>query len=139
MKQIKKTISLSLSVLTLFLFSGCDEVYECIFNIEPEIHDRPLEIGFVGERYFDVITAEIRNEVNDNDYFYDFEIFGELPPGVFYDINRRSIELFGIPEDTGNYRFRVELFVEAFDYDGFDGSPTCSDSVVRDFVIQVVE
>ncbi len=139
MKQSKRTITLFLSIFTVVLFTGCDEVFECIFNIEPEIHDRPLEIGIVGERYYDIITAEISNEVNDNDYFYDFGIVGELPPGVFYDINRRSIELFGVPEEPGNYRFRVELSVESFDFDGFDGSPTCSDFVVRDFVIQVVD
>ncbi|WP_222984351.1 hypothetical protein [Flagellimonas meishanensis] len=139
MERTTKTIRLCLSICILFLFSGCDEVYECIFNINPEIHDRPLEIGLVGERYYGIITAEISNEVNDNDYFYDFDIIGELPPGIFFDVNRRSIEFFGIPEEVGNYRFRVELFVESYDYDGFDGSPTCSDSAVRDFVIQVVD
>ncbi|WP_171659507.1 hypothetical protein [Flagellimonas amphidinii] len=118
---------------------SCDEVYECIFNINPEIHDKPLELGFVGERYYGLITAEISNEVNDDDYHYDFEVFGNLPPGIFFDINRRSIEFYGIPEDIGTYRFEVELFVESWDYDGYDGSPTCSDSAVREFVIQVVD
>ncbi|NAY90747.1 hypothetical protein GTQ34_02345 [Muricauda sp. JGD-17] len=139
MEKSKRILKICLVTCVALFVNSCDEVYECIFNINPEIHDRSLEIGFLGERYYDIITAEISNEVNDNDYFYDFEIFGELPPGIFYDINRRSIEFFGVPEDVGNYRFRVELFVESYDYDGFDGSPTCSDSAVRDFVIQVVD
>lgn len=120
-------------------FYGCDEIYECIFNINPEIHNKRLFVGYLGERYYDNVTAEISNEVNDNDYDYFFDVIGELPPGIFYDINRRSVEFFGVPEDTGTYRFRVELFVEGYDYDGFDGSPTCSDSTVREFTIQVVE
>ncbi|WP_420602007.1 hypothetical protein [Flagellimonas sp.] len=123
----------------ILLLQGCDEIYECVFNINPEIHDKPLEIGLVGERYRGFVTAEISNEVNDNDYDYNFDIFGELPPGIFYDIRRRSIEFYGTPEERGVYRFKVELFVESYDYDGYDGSPTCSDSTVREFVIQVVD
>ncbi len=122
-----------------FLYQGCDEIYECIFNINPEIHDKPLEIGLVGERYYDIVTAEISNEVNDNDYYYEFDVFGEIPPGISYDINRRSVEFFGTPETRGVYRFKVELFVESYDYHGYDGSPTCSDSAVREFTIQVVD
>lgn len=121
------------------LLCGCDEILECVFNIEPEIHNKRLVGGVLGERYYDIVTAEIRNEVNDNDYFYDFDVIGELPPGILFDINRRSVEFFGIPEETGVYRFRVELFVDSFDYDGYDGSPTCSDSAIREFTIQVVE
>lgn len=139
MEKSKGLFKVGLVMLVAFFMHGCDEVYECVFNINPEIHDKPLELGFVGERYYGLITAEISNEVNDNDYFYDFEIFGELPPGIFYDINRRSIELYGVPEETGTYRFEVELFVESYDYYGYDGSPTCSDSTVRKFVIQVVD
>ncbi len=135
----KNSITIILIAAITFLFQGCDEIYECVFNINPELHDKPLEIGFVGERYFDRVTAEISNEVNDNDYFYEFDVFGELPPGISYDIDRRSVEFFGIPEEQGTFRFRVELFVESYDYDGYDGSPTCSDSTVREFMIQVVD
>ena len=126
-------------VAGILLLQGCDEIYECVFNINPEIHDKPLEIGLVGERYRDFVTAEISNEVNDNDYDYYFDVFGELPPGIFFDVHRRSIEFYGTPEERGVYRFKVELSVESYDYDGYDGSPTCSDSTVREFVIQVVD
>lgn len=138
MKPKNITTIILVAALALFM-QGCDEIYECVFNINPEIHDRPLELGLVGEQYYGIITAEISNEVNDNDYDYDFEVFGELPPGIFFDINRRSIEFFGVPEERGTYRFSVELFVESYDYYGYDGSPTCSDSTVRDFTIQVVD
>ncbi|TXN35483.1 hypothetical protein FVB32_12955 [Flagellimonas hymeniacidonis] len=135
LKRLTGICSLSL----LLLFGGCDEIFECIFNINPEIHNKQLLIGFVGERYSDIVTAEISNEVNDNDYDYFFDVIGELPPGIFYDFNRRSVEFFGTPEETGTYRFTVELFVEGYDYDGYDRSPTCSESTVREFTIQVVE
>lgn len=138
MRQTKRIFGFFVVIAASFFYS-CDEIYECIFNIEPEIHDKQLLIGVVGERYRDLITAEISNEVNDNDYDYFFDVIGQLPPGIFYDENRRSIELFGTPEEAGVYRFRVELFVESFDYNGFDSSPTCSESTIRDFTLQVLE
>ncbi|MEM9650179.1 MAG: hypothetical protein AAF969_17005 [Bacteroidota bacterium] len=138
MKPKNITTIIFLAAFTILL-QGCDEIYECVFSINPEIHDKPLELGLVGERYYGIVTAEISNEVNDDDYDYDFDVFGELPPGIFYDINRRSVEFFGTPEERGTYRFSVELFVERYDYYGYDGSPTCSDSTVRDFTIQVVD
>lgn len=123
----------------ILLNMGCDEVLECVFNIEPEIHDRPLELGILGERYRDRITAEISNEVNDDDYIYTFTVFGDIPPGIGFDIERRSIVFFGVPEEVGTYRFEVELSVESYDLEGYDGSPTCSDQTVREFRIQVVD
>lgn len=138
MGTTKKLLAIGLAV-GLFLLQGCDEIYECVFNVNPELHDRPLEIGFVGERYYGEVTAEISNEVNDNDYYYDFEVYGDIPPGISFEFTRRSVEFFGVPEEKGTYRFEVELFVEAYDYDGFDGSPTCSDSTIQQFTIQVVE
>ncbi|MEM0931699.1 MAG: hypothetical protein AAGJ12_04495 [Bacteroidota bacterium] len=122
-----------------FTFYGCDEIFECVFNINPEIHEKQLVVGVVGERYRDRITAEVRNDVNDNDYDYFFDVIGELPPGILVSFNRRSVDLFGVPEETGVYRFQVELFVERFDYNGFDGSPTCSESTIREFTLQVLE
>ena len=94
----KNIITIIVLAASTFLFQGCDEIYECIFNINPELHDRPLEIGFVGERYYDEVTAEISNEVNDNDYFYDFEVYGDIPPGLSVDFRRRSVEFFGRPD-----------------------------------------
>ncbi|WP_435622604.1 hypothetical protein [Flagellimonas sp.] len=130
---------IGIAVSFAFLFYGCDEILECVFNIEPQINERRLLVGVVGERYQDRITAQINNEVNDNDYDYFFDVFGDLPPGIFVDFNRRSVEIFGIPEEAGNYRFQIELFVERFDINGFDGSPTCSESTTREFTLQVLE
>ncbi|NKI32524.1 hypothetical protein [Croceivirga thetidis] len=129
--------SLSLVILAFF-FNGCDEISECVFGVNPEIHDRRLSMGVVGEQYYDVITAEVKNAVFDNSYDYFFDVLGELPPGVYFDIDRRSIELYGTPQEAGTYYFSVELFVETFDEDGFDGSPTCKEYVERQFSIRVL-
>ncbi|MEO9513548.1 MAG: hypothetical protein ABJN84_10060 [Flavobacteriaceae bacterium] len=138
MEKSKRIFGILLVVLTSS-FYGCDEIYECIFNINPEIHNKQLLLGSVDDRYYDIVTAEVSNDVHDNDYDYFFDVIGELPPGIFYDINRRSVEFFGVPEATGTYKFRVELFVESYEYDGYDRNPTCSESTFREFTIQVVE
>lgn len=139
MEKNNRLFKVCIAMSLVFMFYSCDEIYECVFNINPEIHQKQLLVGVVGERYEDFITAEISNEVNDNDYDYFFDIIGELPPGIFYDVNRRSVDFFGRPEETGIYRFRVELFVEGYDYDGYDRSPTCRESTVREFTIQVLD
>ncbi|WP_133067248.1 hypothetical protein [Flagellimonas pacifica] len=139
MEKIKSIFKVSVAVSLVFFFSSCDEIHECIFNINPEIHNKRLDIGVLGVEYYDVITAEVSNEVFDNDYIYDFDVYGDLPPGIFLDFDRRSIEIYGTPEEVGVYRFEVELSVESYDEYGYDGSPTCEDSTVREFTIQVVE
>lgn len=130
---------LVIGLLGLYLLQGCDEVAECVFGVNPEIHDKRLSMAVKGENYYEIITAEVENAVFDNRYIYNFDIYGELPPGVFFDINRRSIDLFGVPEETGTYYFSVELFVETFDENGFDGSPTCKEFVERQFSIRVLQ
>nr|WP_299173760.1 hypothetical protein [uncultured Allomuricauda sp.] len=139
MEKNNRLFKVCIAMSLAFMFYNCDEIYECVFNINPEIHQKQLLVGVVGERYEDFITAEISNEVNDNDYDYFFDIIGELPPGIFYDVNRRSVDFFGRPEEAGIYRFRVELFVEGYDYNGYDRSPTCRESTVREFTIQVLD
>lgn len=138
MGKSKRTLGIFLAVI-ISSFYGCDEIYECVFNVNPEIHNKQLLVGFVDERYYDIVTAEVSNDVFDNDYDYFFDIIGELPPGIFFDINRRSVEFYGFPEETGTYRFTVELSVESYDYEGYDRSPTCSEYTSRDFTIQVVQ
>ena len=137
MKNKRKILGLFALIGALFFLQGCDEIAECVFGINPEIHNRPLAVAFVGEPYDEIITAEVSNEVFDNDYIYNFDVFGDLPPGLFFDFDRRSVEIYGVPEVEGTYNFTIELFVENFDEDGFDGSPTCDESTERQFSIRV--
>jgi hypothetical protein len=131
--------SLLKSFIFIFLcsFYSCDEVIECILKIEPEIHTKPMMVGQVYDEYYDVITAEVRNEPNDNDYNYFFDVRGELPPGVSYQINYRNIEFYGVPLSAGIYRFEVELTIELDTYDEYDSSPACGDTVVEQFRIKI--
>lgn len=127
-----------LPVLFIFLLCfSCDEVLECVFNIEPDVHAKTMDLGFVGDAYYDVITADVKNASNDDSYDYYFMVIGDIPPGIYYDIRRRKIEFFGVPEVEGTYHFEVRLEVEYFDYDDYDHSPTCSDRDVEHYFIHV--
>jgi len=139
MIYLRKIRLVIISIICITVCS-CDEIYECLFDINPEIHKKQLSVATLGESYFERITAEINNEVNDDDYLYYFEVVGELPLGIYFERNRRSISFYGTPEVLGTYRFRVELFVDySYDYDSFDNSPTCEESTSERFTIIVEE
>lgn len=132
-----KTITKFVIFIGVILSFGCDEIVECLLKIEPEIHTEPLQTGATYSEYFDTITAEVKNDANDNDYDYFFEIRGALPPGITYDINYREIVFYGIPTEAGIYRFEVKLTVELNTYDEYDPSPTCGDSISEPFEIRI--
>jgi len=127
-----------LTILFLSLLS-CDEVFECMLGLEPEINEPSVDQAFIGEPYFDTISAEVKNEPFDNAYDYYFDVVGELPEGIDILFFYRRIELTGTPTEAGRFNFTVYLTVESFD-DGFvDTSPTCKDEVSRDFTLLVKE
>ncbi len=124
-----------LSVLT---FSSCGDVLDCVFNVRPELHEKNLAVGFVSEHYSEIITAEIKNEPNDDDYDYYFDVTGRLPEGIIVSYNRyREVVLKGIPIKSG--RFTIEVFLEAIpkeDYGRING-PLCSDHTSRTYVLTI--
>ncbi|MEM1002032.1 MAG: hypothetical protein AAGH46_05235 [Bacteroidota bacterium] len=130
-----------LLLLSLFFFSlfSCEEVFECILGLEPQINETSIEQATIDEPYFDVITAEVKNDAFDDGYDYFFEVVGNLPEGIELIYFYRRIELVGTPVESGRFNFTVYLYVESFD-DGFvDPSPTCNDEVSKTFTLLVNE
>ncbi len=58
---------MAITAIISITFYSCDEIYECLLDINPEIHKRQLSVAVIGESYYEIITAEINNEVNDDD------------------------------------------------------------------------
>ena len=135
----KKISSACLLVISLFLV-GCDDLYECIVDINPEINENTIRTATINEPYFQRITAEINNEVADDFYEYFFDVVGELPDGIEIEYHYRRIELSGVPTEPGNFRFLVTLTIGAYD-DGeeFDPNPTCDAEIERAFILTVAE
>ncbi|WP_299114357.1 hypothetical protein [uncultured Winogradskyella sp.] len=132
----KTTFILLFSFLALL---SCDEALECLFGVNPEINETSISSATLDENYFQRITAEVDNAANDNSYDYFFDIIGDLPLGVDAVFFARSIELIGVPEETGAFEFTVFLSVERFEDGYYDSSPTCNDSARRDFTLFVNE
>ncbi len=105
-----------LSVFSLFfVVTGCQDVLECIINRKPVLSDTPIDRARQNEYFFAKITAEIKNEPRDNDYFYDYSIFGDLPEGLDVIFDYRDVIIEGRPRVKGRYRFTIDLYVEQFD------------------------
>ncbi len=110
---MKRPLHILLILFSLSLFLSCDDVLDClILNREPELPNKAFKVGSINSYYYDEFDAEIKNEPRDNDYGYEFDIEGNLPIGVeaFYDF--RTFYLEGIPEEAGEFRFTVYVYVD---------------------------
>ena len=125
--------------LIVFTFLSCDEELECLFGLKPEINTKTISSAIVNQEYFDRITAEVDNAVNDDSFDYFFTITGDIPEGIDVIFFPRSIEFRGAPEETGSFDFTVFLAVEKIEDGRLDSSPTCVDSVSTDFTLFVAD
>ena len=125
--------------LIAFTLLSCDEELECLFGLEPEINEKSISSAVVNQQYFDRITAEVDNAVNDDSFDYFFTITGDIPEGIDVISFPRSIEFIGVPEETGFFDFTVFLAVEKIKNGRLDSSPTCEDTARTDFTLFVAE
>ncbi len=126
-------------LISFFSLSGCDDVLDCIINVRPELHAKTLAVGLVDEYYSEIITAEIKNEPNDNDYDYYFDVSGRLPEGIEVVYNRhREVVFKGVPKESG--RFNIKVYLEViphYNEYGRSNGPLCSDDTSRSYVLAI--
>ena len=108
---MKKIISLSL-FSTFLLFMSCQDILECVINRHPELSSKTLAYAQINHLYSETIKAEIKNEPMDDNYDYYFSIDGNLPRGIDYYVDYRTIVFEGEPYLTGTYKFTIRLSVE---------------------------
>ncbi len=131
-----------LILLIFFSLFGCQDILECIINREPELSNKSLKLGSKNSFYSDVIRAEIRNEPRDNDYYYDYYVTGDIPVGIEIFFDYRDVIIEGIQQESGDFYFTINLFVEQADnycennFNDCDG--LCSDSVSREYVLTIL-
>lgn len=132
---MKQYIPITLLVF-FFSLTNCEDVVDCIINVRPELQDKVLAIGFVDELYFDSLSAEVKNDPQDNNYEYYFNVTGRLPKGieVYYD-TFREVTFEGVPKESGRFRITVSVEVVALDayyYDDF-GNEIFDDNLCEDY------
>ena len=134
-----------LPLIGMFSLTGCEELIDCIASATPELQGKQLFEGTKGIPYSETISAEVRNDPNDDGYKYFFNVYGDLPDGLNYSVNRRIFTIKGTPIKQGTFTFKVVLRVdppENYNDDGSsdDGNRICfgDDTTERTYSIKVI-
>ena len=113
---MKRSLSITV-LLSFFVLTSCQDILECVINRHPQLEDNRLATAQVNNYYFEEIRADINNEPRDDSYYYYFSIDGELPRGLEFIVDYRSVLIEGTPQESGVYSFTIRLSVEqANDY-----------------------
>lgn len=133
------------AVFGMLSLTSCDELTDCIASANPSLENKLLLDGFKGTAYADTISAEVKNDPNDNSYDYYFNVVGSMPSGLSYNVNHRRFNISGTPTQTGTFTFKLILRVdppESYDDDGGffnDGDRICfgDDTTERTYTIKI--
>ncbi|WP_460219159.1 hypothetical protein [Psychroserpens sp. MEBiC05023] len=108
-----KQLFYPLLLLSFFALTGCEDILECtIAGRSPELPNKEFDVGLVNLYYFDEFISEINNEPRDDDYIYDYDIYGDLPDGLTFFTNHRRVTIEGSPQTSGVFEFEVFLYVD---------------------------
>ena len=126
---------------SIFLFVACEEIIiesiECILKVMPKLPDKQLEDGKIWQSYFESIQASAINSVNDDSWEYRFVITGNLPTGVEYEIDNRTIFLSGQPTNKGVFKFKVNVSIGSGFVENDDGVCFSGDSTEKTYSITI--
>lgn len=129
-----------LYLLPFLLLLSCDELWECLIKINPEINEQVIKTAYLDQPYSQFITAHVTNDPSDDFYEYFFEVLGPLPDGLDIWYDYRSVEIYGTPRETGVYRLTVNLTIGSYDDgDYYDSNPTCDGTTQRTYILEVLE
>ena len=140
--RIKTVVIMLLSV---FLFVACEEIIEefiiesieCILKVMPKLPDKQLGDGKIWQSYFESIQASAINSVNDDSWEYRFVITGNLPTGVEYGIDNRTITISGTPTEKGVFKFKVNVSIGSGLIENDDGICFSGDSTENTYLITI--
>jgi len=128
-------------MFNMFLFVACEEfineALDCILKVMPKLPDKQLADGEIGYKYFESIKASAINSSRDDSWGYSFVITGNLPTGVEYDIDHRTIFISGQPTDKGVFRFKVNLMIGNGIMENDDGICFSDDSTEKTYSITI--
>lgn len=101
-----------IALFSFIFLTGCTDVFDCITNKRPQIHNATFPRGEIGVYYYAEVTTEVKNEPRDNDYGYYYRLYGELPDGIRMFDNYRTVSFEGVPEVSGVFTFTLVLTVD---------------------------
>ncbi|WP_313804019.1 putative Ig domain-containing protein [Flavobacterium sp.] len=109
---MKKIFTLLSLILLTSTFSGCEVLADCLINGRAKLYDRTFPTATVGNYYSEKVGSEVTNEPNDDNYYYNFDVAGEIPPGLVYSFDYRDVHFYGVPDEPGTYTFTIYLNVD---------------------------
>ncbi|WFB37481.1 hypothetical protein P3T73_06880 [Kiritimatiellota bacterium B12222] len=103
-------------ILSTLMLSGCDfeNVVDSAFADRVRISNAQPPEGKVGVSYLFRITAEVKNNPNDDSFDYRFSLAdGTIPPGTLFNVHREKgndyAEISGVPTHAGQFIFAVSV------------------------------
>jgi hypothetical protein len=125
-----------LSVVFLLTFSGCEDIInsavECSIK-DVKLENKTLRIGTVGRNYYETISANVKNDPNDDYYMYDFFITGKLQKGLQYYTEGNKFVINGVPEEAGIIGFELTVEVTLDD----EALGLCTETAMRSYELTV--
>ena len=113
-KQFLKEIICLVIMCNLSSCQISDGQLQCIGNIYPSLPDQQLKAGTIGQYYYDDLVASMKNEPKNDEYYYYFEIEGQLPDGIEIYSDHRTLYFEGMPLIAGKFKFNINLNIEPY-------------------------
>jgi hypothetical protein len=155
LKRIDLLICFMKYILLLFIpvvLSACseitDDVGDCVLDNNAEFQTDSLPTAIVNEEYSTNIVAGVTDTDEEAWYecAYEYEFTleeGSLPDGLklvnpktdtAYDKSWRVAKIEGTPTKAGEYKFKLEVYLDAVAYDCDD---LCDPSATKKYIITV--
>jgi hypothetical protein len=123
-------------IVFLLAFSGCEDiinsVVECSIK-DVKLENKTLRIGTVGRNYYETISANVKNDPNDDYYMYDFFITGKLQKGLQFYTEGNKFVINGVPEEAGTIGFVLTVEVTLDD----EALGLCRETAKRSYELTV--
>jgi hypothetical protein len=123
--------------------SACDDVekaIDCIDDDRPQFSTYELPNPVLNEAYNERITASISNTPDDNDFDYSFTLDGDLPTGISFRADGRTVFFEGAATEPGTWMPTLNVLVSdgggAFG-DGADADTLCRTTRTETYVLVV--
>lgn len=123
---------LFITTLLSVSFLSCEDILDCVIGRSASLPNKSFQVGIENIFYSDYISAEVKNDPDDENYDYYFDLYGDLPEGLDYYVDNRLLIIEGVPTESGYFEFTVHLMVDGpiyYDYeDDTYHDPLCSES-----------
>lgn len=107
------------------LLSSCvpvtDALFDCIDNDGPVLSPRAIPNPVLNQSYDQRITASVKNEPNDDAFFYDIVVSRTLPEGLIADVFERQVRITGAATELGTFDIDISVAVEDPSFIGING------------------